>query len=34
MEKSCLLVGIGHPPKYSSRSEWQSELDNTRNLLS
>ena len=34
LEKPCILVGIGHPSKYSSRSEWQSVLDNTRNLLS
>lgn len=34
IEKPCILVGIGHPSKYSSRSEWQSVLDNTRNLLS
>jgi hypothetical protein len=31
--RSCLLVGIGHPSKYSSRGEWKYVLENTRNLL-
>jgi hypothetical protein len=32
--RSCLLIGIGHPSKYSSRGEWKYVLENTRKLLS
>ena len=34
LARSCMLVGIGHPSKYSARVEWRDVLKNSRNLLS